>query len=84
MFLLLMQILSGENAITQTQEQSSSSASDVHTRSPLPLTEANLALHNATPCTKEEEARVSRLQEAARQLGFDLPEKCFEEEKWDG
>lgn len=54
------------------------------TRTILPLSETNLALHNTNPYIGDAEKRSLRLQKAGRQLDFDLPRKCFESEKWDG
>lgn len=68
-----MQRWSKDNTATQP----SSSTSDSHNQPPLPLTETNLALHNTMPNIEDKEARIIRLQEAARQLGFELSKKCL-------
>lgn len=77
-----MQRWSKDNADTQPQGHSGCFKPNNHTRPTLQLTEVNLALHNATPYIEDMEARVARIQEVARQLVFELPEECFEEEKW--
>jgi hypothetical protein len=48
-----------------------------------PLTAAALAAHTATLAsnTKDSKARIDRLQNAARELGFELPERRYKAEK---
>lgn len=47
------------------------------------LTEANLTLHNAHPYVEDSSARIARLQEAARQLGFNLSCEQLQLAKWE-
>lgn len=42
-----------------------------------------MAFHAANPFAEDPEARLARLQEAARSLGLELPQKSFEREAWE-
>lgn len=52
-----------------------------------PLTIAALATHNASAAANgsanDEAERIKRLQNAARSLGFELPSKCYQHDKWE-
>lgn len=53
------------------------------TNSTHPLTEAHLTQHNTDTYVEDPNTEVERLQEAARQFGFDLFFTCFEVPRWE-
>ncbi|KAJ8107086.1 hypothetical protein OPT61_g9107 [Boeremia exigua] len=68
---------------TSSVSTSGNTAPTTQSGTSTPLSEGALSSQNANPSAidrewaLEEERRIARLQQAARELGFDLPPRCY-------